>query len=145
MKIELTIPKSVRGKTEMLDALNAVKASKEARVVLHPILEIVKRALSPGIQQEFFANFERHVNDPNLPQQASGNVKLKLDLSDTDLEAVRGELIDVAMAGSEWIWKNASDGQAAAIFEVICDILEEGLAPLDQQALLDGNMADLAG
>ncbi|WP_157374316.1 hypothetical protein [Salipiger sp. CCB-MM3] len=49
------------------------------------------------------------------------------------------------MAGSEWIWETSSDARAAAVFEVICDILDEGLSPIDQQALLDANLADVAG
>ncbi|EPX76140.1 hypothetical protein [Salipiger mucosus] len=128
----------------MLDALEAVEGRKQTKALLRPILEIISRALSSGIQQEFFANFERYAQEPNLPRQGRGDVRIALDLPENDLDAVRGDLIDVAMEGSEWIWQTASDGRAAAVFEVLCDILDEGLAPSEQQALLDANLADLA-
>lgn len=144
LRLELTVPMSLRGQTELLDALEAVEGDARTKDLLRPILEILKRAVSSGIQQEFFVNFERHVTDSNLPRQGTGDVRIALDLPDDDLEAIRGDLLDVAMAGSEWIWQTASDGRAAAVFEVICDILEEGLAPIDQQALLDANLTDLA-
>ncbi|GGG81162.1 hypothetical protein GCM10011415_33330 [Salipiger pallidus] len=145
MRLELTLPASLRGQTVMLDALEAVEGSQQTKALLRPILEIVTRAVSSGIQQEFFDNFERYANEENLPRQGIGAVTVALDLPESDLDAVRGDLLDVAVAGSERIWQTVSDGEAAATFEVICDILDEGLTPIDQQALLDANLADLAG
>ncbi|MCA1335151.1 hypothetical protein [Pseudooceanicola marinus] len=144
MRLELTVPKSLGGQTAMLEALDAVQASEPTRAVLQPILEIVKRALSTGVQQEFFANFERYRNDETLPVQGDKGIRIALDLPDEDLEAARGDLLDVAMAGSERIWQTTSDGQAAAVFEVLCDILEEALPLSEQQPLLDANLSDLA-
>ncbi|OWU73452.1 hypothetical protein [Marinibacterium profundimaris] len=129
----------------MLNALEAVEGGKETKDLLRPILEIVNRAVSTGIQQEFFSNFEHYAKDANVPRQGIGDVRIALDLPEAELEEARGDMMDVAVAGSEWIWQTASDGRAAAVFEVLCDILEEGLAPADQQALLDANLADLAG
>ncbi|SES19278.1 hypothetical protein SAMN04490244_1073 [Tranquillimonas rosea] len=145
MRLELTVPKGLRGKTELLGALDAVEGSEDAKSLLRPILEIVSRAISTRIQQEVFDNFERYAQNRNLPRQDLGDVRIALDLPETGLEAARGDFIEIAMAGSEWIWQTASDGRAAAVFEVLCDILDEGLAPVDQQTLLDANLADLAG
>lgn len=128
----------------MLDALEAVNGSLEAKNLLRPILEIVNRAISSGIQQEFFTNFQRYATEPDLPRQGIGNLRIALDLNERDLEAARGELLDIAVAGSEWIWETASDAMSAAVFEVLCDILDEGLPPAEQQALLDANLADVA-
>lgn len=144
MRLELTIPTGLRGKTKMLDALDAVEGSDDAKKLLRPILEIVSQAVSSSIQQEVFDNFERYAKDANLPRQGLGDVRLALDLPETGLEAARGDLVELAMTGSEWIWQTTSDGRASTVFEVLCDILEEGLAPVDQQALLDANLADLA-
>ncbi|SLN11319.1 hypothetical protein ROJ8625_00249 [Roseivivax jejudonensis] len=128
----------------MLDALDAVEGRDDTKALLRPILEIVSRAVSSGIQQEVFDNFARYRDETSLPRQGLGDVRIALDLPETDLEAARGDLIDIAMEGSEWIWQTTSDGRTAAVFEVLCDILDEGLAPVDQQALLDANLADLA-
>ena len=145
MRLELTVPMSQRGQPLLIDALEAVEGGKQTKDLLRPIFEIIRRAVSSGIQQEFFNNFEQYENDVNLPRQGAGDVRIALDLPEPDLEAVRGDLLDVAMAGSEWIWQTASDGPAAAVFEVLCDILDEGLGPVEQQALFDANLADLAG
>ena len=42
----------------MLNALEAVEGGKETKDLLRPILEIVNRAVSTGIQQEFFSNLK---------------------------------------------------------------------------------------
>ena len=144
MRLELTVPKSLGGQSDMLEALDAVQAGAQTRAVLRPILEIVKRTLSTGVQQEFLTNFELYRNDKTLPVQGDGGIRIALELPDKDLEAARGDLLDVAMAGSERIWQTTSDGQAAAVFEVLCDILEEAIPLPEQQPLLDANLSDLA-
>ena len=144
MRLELRVPEGLREKTELLDALDVAEGNEAAKSLLRPILTILCRAVSSGIQQEVFENFERYAPLTTLPRQGLGAVRIALDLREADLEAARGELIELAMEGSEWIWQTASDGQSAVVFEVLCDILDEGLAPVDQQALLDANLADLA-
>ncbi|ANT62856.1 hypothetical protein AYJ57_20410 (plasmid) [Salipiger sp. CCB-MM3] len=64
----------------MLDALEAVDGHKETKAILRPILEIVSRAVSSGIQQEFFTNFELYAENSNIPRQGVGDVKIALDL-----------------------------------------------------------------
>ncbi|QFT64385.1 hypothetical protein [Roseivivax sp. THAF30] len=144
MRLELRVPEGLREKTELLDALDVAEGNEAAKSLLRPILTILCRAVSSGIQQEVFENFERYATLTTLPRQGLGAVRIALDLREAELEAARGELIDLAMEGSEWIWQTASDGQSAVVFEVLCDILDEGLTPVDQQALLDANLADLA-
>ncbi|KAA9005660.1 hypothetical protein [Histidinibacterium aquaticum] len=145
LRLKLTVPSGLRGKTELLEALDAADGSEAAKGLLRPIIEIATRALSFSVQQEVFDNFDRYAMDTTLPQQALGGVRIELELPELDLAVARGDLIDIAIEGSEWIWQTASDGEAAAVFEVICDILEEGLSPKEQQALLDANLSDLAG
>lgn len=91
-----------------------------------------------------FANFELYATEANLPRQGLGDFTIALDIPEHALDAARQDLLDIAVAGSDRIWQTTADGRAAAIFEVICDILDEGLAPVEQQALLDANLADLA-
>lgn len=144
MRLELTLPASLRGQTVMLDTLEAVDGSTDTKALLRPILQIIERAVSSGIQQEFFANFALYATEANLPRQGLGDFTIALDIPEHALDAARQDLLDIAVAGSDRIWQTTADGHAAAIFEVICDILDEGLAPVEQQALLDANLADLA-
>lgn len=53
MRLELTLPASLRGQTVMQDTLEAVDGSTDTKALLRPILQIIERAVSSGIQQEF--------------------------------------------------------------------------------------------
>ncbi|SEL00402.1 hypothetical protein SAMN05444413_10533 [Roseivivax marinus] len=141
VKLDLNIPASMRGCRTTLDALDHAGGGHRAQSILRSLLTIVTHGLHPRAQQDFFENFVFDPPSDDLPTQDEGDIHLSLEVDDDRVEAARGDLVDMACDGSEWI-RAGGDGTAAAVFEVLCDILEEGLPVADQQPLLDANVED---
>ncbi len=141
MKIDLKIPASLRGSRQVLDALPHAGGGHRAQSILRSLLTIVSHGLHPRAQQDYFENFVFDPPRQDLPTQDTGDIHLSLDVDDNRVKSARGDFLDMACDGSEWI-RAGGDGETAAVFEVLCDILEEGLPVAEQQPLLDANLED---
>jgi hypothetical protein len=142
MKIDLRLPPSLHGYSRFNDALNHTNGTPEARSIIETLIEIITQKVGVSVQQSLLSEPLSEVE--SFPVQDGDAIKLVVEIGEDRIDAGRGGFFDLAFDGSEQIRRHGSrtDIEAAAVFEVICDILEEGIPLAEQQDLLDANLSE---